>query len=85
MRKRRLEGEDVINAKVTKIEFRPNRSIPTFVGKDTRLVCPKCGRPMQKSGKKANSNGVIKQRYVCPSCKRKGEVPYNYFLRIDPE
>jgi len=47
-----------------------------------RKQCPKCGRVMQKSGQKADSNGVIKQRFLCPLCKKNGRAPYNYFFTI---
>ena len=44
-----------------------------------RKRCPVCSDPMQMSGQKADSNGVIKQRYLCVSCKKAGRSPYNFF------
>jgi transposase-like protein len=59
-----------------------HNDITSFLGDDGKKLCPKCGRIMQKSGQKADSNGVIKQRFLCPTCKKTGQTPYNYFFLI---
>ena len=47
-----------------------------------RSRCPSCGDLMQKSGQKVDSNGVVKQRYLCTKCKQAGRTPYNYFIPL---
>jgi hypothetical protein len=54
------------------LEDNRNRSV-------SRKKCPVCGDLMQMSGQKADSNGIIKQRYLCMNCKRAGRSPYNFF------
>lgn len=54
-----------------------------FLGTAELRHCPRCGKSMQKSGQKADSNGVIKQRFLCLSCKRTGLTPYNFFFPIE--
>ena len=49
---------------------------------ELRKQCPRCNENMQKSGQKANSNGVIKQRFLCTECKRCGRSPYNFFYEL---
>lgn len=51
-------------------------------GMELRKPCPRCNESMQKSGQKANSNGVVKQRFLCTECKRSGRSPYNFFYDL---
>ena len=65
-------------------EFRDyEKSNDSILGNNGAKACPRCGKGMQKSGQKADSNGIIKQRFLCPSCKKSGWSPYNFFFHTD--
>jgi len=69
------------------VNWTNNTSVPMnrseLPGQREIIRCPRCEKAMQKSGQKADSNGVVKQRFICPSCKRAGLAPYNYFQRVE--
>jgi len=50
---------------------------------ESRKRCPVCGEAMQMSGQKADSNSIVKQRYLCVRCKEAGRRPYNFFFVVE--